>query len=199
MCTKRAAFCRQTGCAVLLIGTRGSVMGNGVGVVVLKRLNEALQDGDHIYAVIRGSAVNNDGGVRVSYTAPGLGGQAEVIAEALGNADVSPETIGYVEAHSTATMLGDAVELAAMLKAFGHTQRRRFCALGSVKPNIGHLDRASGVTGLIKASLALYHKQLPPSLNFDQSFCSTGHVSAHPPSSRSSRCGLYPPSRARSL
>lgn len=147
---------------------RGSVMGNGVGVVVLKRFSDALKDGDHIYALIRGSAVNNDGGVRVSYTAPGLGGQAEVIAEALGNADVDPETLGYIEAHGTATMLGDAVELAAMLKAFGQTQQKRFCALGSVKPNIGHLDRASGVTGLIKASLALYHKQLPPSLHFEQ-------------------------------
>lgn len=145
---------------------RGSVMGNGVGVVVLKRLNDALKDGDHIYALIRGSAVNNDGGVRVSYTAPSLGGQAEVIAEALGNADVAPETIGYIEAHGTGTMLGDAVELAAILKAFGSTRQRRFCALGSVKPNIGHLDRASGVTGLIKASLALYHQQLPPTLNF---------------------------------
>ncbi|HEU5382936.1 MAG TPA: SDR family NAD(P)-dependent oxidoreductase [Ktedonobacteraceae bacterium] len=147
---------------------RGSVMGSGVGVVVLKRLQDALKDGDHIYALIRGSAVNNDGSVRVSYTAPGLGGQTEVIAEALGNADVAPETIGYVEAHGTATMLGDAVELAAMLKVFSRTAQKRFCALGSVKPNVGHLDRASGVTGLIKTALALHHKQLPPSLNFEQ-------------------------------
>ncbi|HEU5374787.1 MAG TPA: type I polyketide synthase, partial [Ktedonobacteraceae bacterium] len=145
---------------------RGSVMGNGVGIVVLKRLADALQDGDHIYALLRGSAVNNDGGVRVSYTAPGLSGQAEVIAEALGNADVAPETIGYIEAHGTATMLGDAVELAAMLKAFGQTPQKHFCALGSVKPNIGHLDRASGVAGLMKTALALQHKQLPPTLNF---------------------------------
>src|SRR5579859_3302314 len=155
-------------CRTFDMRARGSVMGNGVGVVVLKRLTDALKDGDHIYALIRGSAVNNDGGVRVSYAAPGLGGQTEVIAEALGNADVAPETIGYIEAHGTATMLGDAVELAAMLKAFGRTREKRFCALGSVKPNIGHLDRASGVAGLIKTSLALHHKQLPPSLNFER-------------------------------
>ncbi|MEO9030109.1 MAG: SDR family NAD(P)-dependent oxidoreductase [Ktedonobacteraceae bacterium] len=155
-------------CRTFDMHARGSVMGNGVGVVTLKRLTDALKDGDHIYALILGSAVNNDGGVRVSYTAPGLGGQTEVIAEALGNADVAPETIGYIEAHGTATMLGDAVELAAMLKAFGRTQQKRFCALGSVKPNIGHLDRASGVAGLIKTALALHHKQLPPSLNFER-------------------------------
>ncbi|HZU68588.1 MAG TPA: SDR family NAD(P)-dependent oxidoreductase [Ktedonobacteraceae bacterium] len=148
---------------------QGSVMGNGAGVVVLKRLDEAIEDGDYIYAVIRGSAVNNDGSVRVSYTAPGLDGQTEVIAEAIGNAGVPAETISYIEAHGTATMLGDAVELAAMQKAFAlNTQKKGFCAIGSVKPNVGHLDRASGVTGLIKTSLALHHKQLPPSLNFER-------------------------------
>lgn len=148
---------------------RGSVMGNGVGVVALKRLREAIEDGDHIYAVIRGSAVNNDGSMHVSYTAPGLNGQKEVIAEALGHAGVDLESIDYIEAHGTATMLGDAVELAAMIKAFeAGTQKKQFCALGSVKPNIGHLDRASGVAGLIKAGMALYHKQIPASLNFEQ-------------------------------
>ncbi|HET8840846.1 MAG TPA: type I polyketide synthase, partial [Ktedonobacteraceae bacterium] len=149
---------------------RGSVMGNGVGVVVLKRLQEAIEDRDHIYAVIRGSAVNNDGSMHVSYTAPGLNGQKEVIAEAIGHAGVDLESISYVEAHGTATMLGDAVELAAMIKAFeAKTRKKQFCAIGSVKPNIGHLDRASGVTGLIKTTLALHHRQLPPSLNFEQS------------------------------
>src|SRR6266699_62583 len=148
---------------------QGSVLGNGVGVVTLKRLAEALQDGDHIYAIIRGSAVNNDGSLRVSYTAPGLEGQAAVIAEALGHAGVAAESISYIEAHGTATPLGDAVELAAMQKAFGlHTHKKQFCAIGSVKPNVGHLDRASGVTGLIKTALALYHQQLPPSLNFER-------------------------------
>ena len=148
---------------------QGSVLGNGVGVVALKRLAEALQDGDHIYAIIRGSAVNNDGSLRVSYTAPGLEGQAAVIAEALGHAGVAAESISYIEAHGTATPLGDAVELAAMQKAFGlHTHKKQFCAIGSVKPNVGHLDRASGVTGLIKTALALYHQQVPPSLNFER-------------------------------
>ncbi|GCE15768.1 type I polyketide synthase [Tengunoibacter tsumagoiensis] len=148
---------------------QGSVMGNGIGVVALKRFEEAVEDGDHIYAIIRGSAVNNDGSVRVGYTAPGLDGQSEVIAEAIGNAGVPIESINYLEAHGTATMLGDAIELAAMIKAFRlSTDAKQFCAIGSVKPNIGHLDRASGVTGLIKTSLALYHKLLPPSLNFQQ-------------------------------
>ena len=148
---------------------QGSVMGNGVGVVTLKRLGEAITDGDHVYAVIRGSATNNDGSVRVSYTAPGLNGQSEVITQAISNADVPVETIQYIEAHGTATMLGDSVELAAMKKAFGRsTRKKQFCAIGSVKPNIGHLDRASGVTGLIKTSLALTHKLMPPSLNFEQ-------------------------------
>lgn len=147
---------------------KGSVMANGLGVVTLKRYADALRDGDHIYALIRGSAINNDGNVRVSYTAPGLNGQSEVLLQALGNADVPIETIGYIEAHGTATMLGDTVELAAMKKAFAaHTTRQQFCAIGSIKPNIGHLDRASGVTGLIKTALALYKKQLPPSLNFE--------------------------------
>jgi len=154
---------------------QGSIMGNGVGVVTLKRLAEALEDEDHIYAVIRGSAINNDGSMRVSYTAPGLDGQSEVIAEALGHAGVTAESISYIEAHGTATKLGDAVELAAMKKAFGlQTDKRQFCAIGSVKPNVGHLDRASGVTGLIKTALALQHQQLPPSLNFEHANAEVG-------------------------
>ncbi|HEU5378052.1 MAG TPA: SDR family NAD(P)-dependent oxidoreductase [Ktedonobacteraceae bacterium] len=148
---------------------QGSVMGNGVGCITLKRFQEALDDGDHIYAVVRGTAINNDGGARVSYTAPGLDGQTNVVVEALGNADVEPESIGYIEAHGTATALGDMIEMGALLKAFrGKTSRQNFCALGSVKPNVGHLDRAAGVTGLIKTALALQHRQLPPSLNFER-------------------------------
>lgn len=147
----------------------GSIYGSGVGVVVLKRLNDALADGDHIYAIIRGSTTNNDGITRVGYTAPGLNGQATVILEALENADVHPESISYIETHGTGTPLGDSVELAAMTQAFRmQTDKRHFCAIGSVKPNIGHLDRASGVTSLIKTSLALHHKLLPPSLNFEK-------------------------------
>lgn len=155
-------------CRTFDANAQGSVMGNGVGVVLLKRLRDALADGDHIYAIVRGSAVNNDGSHRVSITAPGLDGQTEVIAEALGNAGVPVESIGYIEAHGTATEMGDAVELAAMMKAFEEqTDQKQFCAIGSVKPNVGHLDRAAGVTGFIKTALALKHKQLPPSLNFE--------------------------------
>jgi acyl transferase domain-containing protein len=146
---------------------KGSLKGNGAGMVVLKRFADAVEDGDQIYSVIRGSAVNNDGRSRVSYAAPGLEGQSEVIAEALANAEVEAESIGYIEAHGTATELGDVVELAALTKAFELvTAKKHFCAIGSVKPNIGHLDRASGVTGLIKTTLALQHKQLPACLNF---------------------------------
>ncbi len=154
-------------CRTFDANARGSVMGNGAGIVLLKRLGDALEDGDHIYSVIRGSAVNNDGSHRVSITAPGLDGQSEVIAEALGNAGVPAESISYIEAHGTATELGDEVEMAAMMKAFEtQTEKTQFCAIGSIKPNVGHLDRAAGVTGLIKTTLSLYNKQLPPSLNF---------------------------------
>lgn len=148
---------------------QGTVVGSGVGVVVVKRLADALEQGDQIYAVIRGSAVNNDGITRVSYAAPGLNGQARVIAAAMGNANVEPETISYVEAHGTGTTMGDAVEMAALIEVFQQsTDKTQFCALGSVKPNVGHLDRASGVTGLIKTIMALKHKMLPPSLNFER-------------------------------
>jgi acyl transferase domain-containing protein len=144
-------------------------MGNGAAVVVLKRLKEALAEGDQIYSVIMGTHINNDGSVRVSYTAPGLNGQSEVIAQAIENAGVDIETISYIEAHGTATRLGDQVEFAALQKAFAQgTQKKQFCALGSLKPNIGHLDRASGVAGLIKTSLALKHREIPPSLNFEK-------------------------------
>ncbi len=156
-------------CRTFDVRGQGSVMSNGAGIVVLKRLNQAIEDGNSIYAVIRGSATNNDGMTRVGYTAPGLDGQAEVIAEALAHANIAPETISYLEAHGTATALGDSIELAASIKAFRKgTQKQQFCAIGSVKPNIGHLDRASGVTGLIKTALALKHQLLPPSLNFER-------------------------------
>lgn len=147
----------------------GTVGGNGVGVVVLKRLDDALADGDMIHAVIKGSAINNDGSLKIGYTAPSVEGQARVIAEALAVARVDPATIGYVEAHGTGTPLGDPVEIEALTQAFRHsTNRKTFCAIGSVKTNLGHLDAAAGVAGLIKAVLALRHKELPPSLHFDQ-------------------------------
>ncbi|OJH33933.1 type I polyketide synthase [Cystobacter ferrugineus] len=145
----------------------GTNRGNGVGVVVLKLLEDALEDGDTIHAVIRGSAVNNDGSHKVGYTAPSVEGQAAVISEALAVADVSADSIGYVEAHGTATPLGDPIEVEALTRAFrGQTQRRGFCALGSVKANIGHLDAAAGIAAFIKAVLTLEHATLPPCLHF---------------------------------
>lgn len=146
----------------------GTVQGDGVAVVALKRLSDALNDGDTIHAVIRGSAVNNDGSLKVGYTAPGINGQAEVIAEAHAVSGVNPKTITYVETHGTGTALGDPVEVEALTRAFRHaTDAKRFCAIGSVKTNIGHLDAAAGVSGLIKTVLALKHRQIPPSLNFE--------------------------------
>jgi amino acid adenylation domain-containing protein/non-ribosomal peptide synthase protein (TIGR01720 family) len=145
---------------------RGTVNGHGLGLVVLKRLGDALADGDRIYAVIKGSAVNNDGAGKVGYTAPSPSGQERVIRAAQDLAEVEPDTIGYVEAHGTGTALGDPVEIAALTRAFrARTSRRGFCALGSVKTNIGHLDTAAGVAGLIKAALALHYKTIPPSLH----------------------------------
>ena len=147
----------------------GTISGSGVGVVVLKRLEDALRDGDTIHAVIRGSAANNDGADKVGYTAPSVSGQAAVIRAAQRAADVSADTISYVEAHGTGTVLGDPIEMAALTQAFrGDTERKGYCAVGSVKTNIGHLDAAAGVTGLIKTVLALRHRTLPPSLNFSR-------------------------------
>src|SRR5262249_36633948 len=148
---------------------KGTVFGSGVGAVALKRLEDALADGDHIYAVIRGLAVNNDGSAKVGYAAPSVEGQSSVIATAHASADVSADTISYVEAHGTGTPLGDPIEVAALTKAFrATTEAKNFCALGSAKPNVGHLDVAAGVTGFIKTVLALHHKMLPPMLHFEQ-------------------------------
>ncbi|MGN6320312.1 MAG: condensation domain-containing protein, partial [Dyella sp.] len=143
-------------------GTRG---GGGAGVVVLKRLQQALADGDTIHAVIKGSAVNNDGADKVGYTAPSVLGQAKVIRAAQRAAGVVSDSIQYVEAHGTGTELGDPIEVKALARAFD-TPRRQFCAITSVKPNIGHLDVAAGVAGLIKTVQALKHRQLPPSINY---------------------------------
>jgi amino acid adenylation domain-containing protein len=146
----------------------GTVFGNGAGVVLLKRLEEALADGDHIYAVIRGSALNNDGAARAGFTAPSVNGQAEAIAAALAAAEVDAGAIGYVECHGTGTPLGDPIEVAGLTKAFRASgDAVGFCALGSVKPNVGHLDAAAGVTGLIKTALALQEAKLPPILFFE--------------------------------
>lgn len=147
---------------------RGTVFGSGAGIVVLKRLEDALAEGDHIYTVILGSAVNNDGSLKIGYTAPSVDGQAQVISEALANAGVSASTVSYIEAHGTATPLGDPIEIQALTKAFrAYTDATGFCAIGSVKSNIGHLDAAAGIAGLIKTALNLKHKKLSPSLHFD--------------------------------
>ena len=146
---------------------QGAVGGNGVAVVVLRRLSDALAEGDLVHAVIRGAAINNDGSLKIGYTAPSIDGQAEVISMAHAMADVDPATIGLVEGHGTGTPLGDPIEVAALTKAFRlRTAERGFCALGSVKPNIGHLDAAAGAAGLIKAALAVEHGKVPPSLHF---------------------------------
>ncbi|MDZ8092005.1 MAG: beta-ketoacyl synthase N-terminal-like domain-containing protein [Nostoc sp. DedQUE05] len=147
---------------------QGTVFGSGLGIVVLKRLKDAIADKDYIHAVIKGSAINNDGSLKVSYTAPSVNGQAEVIVEALANAGIDAEDISYIETHGTGTAAGDPVEIAALTKAFrAFTQRNGFCAIGSVKPNIGHLDIAAGIASLIKTVQALKYKKIPPSLNFE--------------------------------
>jgi len=146
---------------------QGTVFGSGVGVVLLKRLEDAIADGDHIYSVIRGFATNNDGGNKVGYTAPSIEGQANVVAMAQNAAGVEPETIGYVEAHGTATPLGDPIELAALERAFrSGTEAKGFCTIGTAKANVGHLDIAAGVTGLIHAAHVVKHGQFPGTLNF---------------------------------
>jgi amino acid adenylation domain-containing protein/FkbH-like protein len=145
----------------------GTIAGEGVGVVALKRLEDAIADGDSIYAVIKGFGMNNDGGAKIGYTAPSVEGQAEVIAMAQAMAGFDPRTITYVEAHGTATPLGDPIEIEGLTKAFRlGTNENNFCAIGSVKGNIGHLDTAAGIVGLIKTALALHHKKIPPSLHF---------------------------------
>ena len=147
----------------------GAVGGSGVGVVVLKRLADALRDGDPIRAVIRGSAVNNDGAAKVAYTAPGVEGQAAVIGEALSLAGVEPDTVGYVETHGTATELGDTIEITALTRAFrAHTDRTGFCAVSAVKSNVGHLETAAGIAGMMKAVLALEHGEIPPVVHFTE-------------------------------
>jgi acyl transferase domain-containing protein len=156
-------------CRAFDAGAAGTVIGSGVGVVVLKRLDDALADGDTIHAVIKGSAMNNDGSAKVGYTAPSVEGQAEVILAAQAISGVLADTISYIEAHGTGTTMGDPIEVAALTQAFRvSTQRRGFCGIGSVKTNVGHLDAAAGVAGLLKTVLALEHQALPPTLNFEK-------------------------------
>lgn len=154
-------------CRAFDAGARGTVFGSGVGCVVVKRLAEALADGDTVHAVIKGSSVNNDGSSKMDFTAPSVSGQSRAVVEALAHAEVDPETISYIEAHGTGTQLGDPIEIAALTTAFrALTAKKHFCAIGSVKTNIGHMDAAAGVAGLIKTILALKNRSLPASLHF---------------------------------
>ncbi|MEM7594468.1 MAG: aminotransferase class III-fold pyridoxal phosphate-dependent enzyme, partial [Cyanobacteria bacterium P01_A01_bin.83] len=146
----------------------GTMFNNGAGIVVLKRLKDAQADGDRIYAVIRGVGINNDGSDKVSFTAPSVNGQRDAILQAQLSGGINPETIDYIETHGTATHLGDPIELEALTQAFGtQTEGKQFCAIGSVKSNVGHLVAAAGVAGVIKTALALDNQQIPPSLNFE--------------------------------
>lgn len=147
---------------------QGTTFGDGVGLVLLKRMEDAIADGNTIYGLIKGSAINNDGSGKVGFMATGVEGQVAVIETALRSADASPNSIGYIETHGTGTTLGDPVEVAALDKVFRHPERaHRSLPIGSVKTNMGHLDAASGIAGLMKAMLALEHRMLPPSLNFE--------------------------------
>ncbi len=148
--------------------SQGFVPGNGVGVVVLKRLEDALRDHDFIYAVIRGSAINNDGSQKIGYSAPSVAGETLAVKEAQIIADVQPNEVSYIETHGTATPLGDAVEIKALKQVFKNVDvQKPVCAIGSVKTNIGHLNMAAGIAGLIKTTLMLHNKQLAPSLHFE--------------------------------
>ncbi|MCX7748501.1 MAG: acyltransferase domain-containing protein [Clostridia bacterium] len=147
----------------------GTVSGSGLAVVALKRLEDALSDGDPIHAVIRGTGINNDGSSKNSYTAPNVDGQAECIAEAVAMSGVNPETITYIDAHGTGTDLGDPIEIAALTKVFrAYTKKKQYCAIGSVKTNIGHLVNAGGLASVVKTVLSMQHRVIPPSLNFEE-------------------------------
>lgn len=147
----------------------GTVGSGGAGVVVLKRLADALEEGDSIDAVILGSAINNDGSRKMGFTAPSVDGQARVIQAAQQMAGIGPDDVGYVETHGTGTQLGDPIEIAALTRAFrAGTDRKRYCPIGSIKSNLGHVDAAAGVAGLTKAALALKHRAIPASLNFER-------------------------------
>ena len=173
---KRGSFYQDGGmvspdghCRAFDADAQGTVFGSGVAVVLLKRMEDAVRDGDHIYAAIRGFGVNNDGAAKVGYTAPSVEGQARVIAMAQETAGVDPRSIGYIEAHGTGTPLGDPIELAALTQAFRtRTGDKQFCAVGTAKANVGHLDIAAGVTGLIHATHVVRHGILPPTLYFHQ-------------------------------
>lgn len=147
----------------------GTVPGSGVGIVALKRLSEAVEDGDQIIAVVKGYGINNDGSTKVGYAAPSVTGERQAVHTAQLLSEIPPETITYVEAHATATELGDPIEIQALTEAFrASTDKKQFCTLGMVKANIGHLDTASGIAGFIKTCLVLKHGKIPPNINYDE-------------------------------
>jgi len=147
---------------------QGTIFGSGAGLVVLRRLADALADGDTIHAVVKGSAINNDGSGKVGYLAPSVDGQAAAIAEALSVAGVPADSIDYVETHGTGTAMGDPIEVSALTQAFRQTtERTQYCGIGSVKTNIAHLDTAAGVANFIKVVESIKHAQIPPSLNYE--------------------------------
>lgn len=149
-------------------GASGTILGDGVGVVVLKRLDDAIKAGDTIYAVVKGYANNNDGNNKTGYSAPSVKGQKAVVTRALKSASLTADSISYVEAHGTGTLIGDPIETKALTEVFSRdSQKQQFCALGSVKPNIGHSNISAGMASLMKATLSLHHKQIPPTLNFE--------------------------------
>jgi phthiocerol/phenolphthiocerol synthesis type-I polyketide synthase E len=154
-------------CRTFNIDAQGTIFGCGAGTVLLKRLNDAIADGDFIHAVVKGSAINNDGSEKVGYTAPSVDGQSKVLLEAMANGGISADTISYIEAHGTGTDLGDPIEITSLTRAFrSYTDRNGYCAIGSVKTNIGHLDVAAGIASFIKTVLSLEHKLIPPTLHF---------------------------------
>lgn len=162
-------FSKSGQCRPFEAHSDGTVFSDGVGIVVLKRLEDAIRDKDAIYGVIKGTAINNDGNNKAGFTAPSPVGQAQVIRDCLNIADVSVESIQYVEAHGTGTEIGDSLEIKAISQVYGEeTDKKNFCAIGSIKSNVGHLNTASGIAGLIKALLVLKHKKIPPMANFNQ-------------------------------
>jgi len=147
---------------------KGTVFSDGAGVVLLKDFNQAKEDGDLIYGLIKGVGINNDGGDKGSFTAPSVEGQADAIRKAIQDAKISPSSISYLEAHGTATPVGDPIEIEGLKMAFGAQEKNGFCAIGSIKSNMGHLTAAAGVAGLIKTILAMNHRQIPPSIGYSK-------------------------------
>lgn len=162
-----AIFSQDGHCRPFDANAKGTVFSDGAGVVLLKSLEAAEKDGDTIYGVIKGIGVNNDGGNKGSFTAPSAIGQANAIKKALADAHISPDTLSYIEAHGTATPIGDPIEIEGLQMAFGEQSSKNYCAIGSIKSNMGHLTAAAGVAGLIKTVLAMHHKQIPASLGFE--------------------------------